>query len=230
MLRNLFSTIDYKWAYYDPSVDAAISRQKYISLFWHEHILSPLFLRRNCGATILTSQHNDAEFVVSIARYFGMNAVRGSTARGGVAAIRQITSLKQHDVIAITPDGPRGPRRTMSAGAIYLASKLQLPIVLYGFGYNKALRFNSWDKFVLPYPFSRGRVITSPPLMVPANINKPTLEYYRTRFEKLLTQLTDEAESWAISNDNILGESFVNIGPKCSMTYYGAAKKAVIAE
>ncbi|MDR2762209.1 MAG: lysophospholipid acyltransferase family protein [Planctomycetaceae bacterium] len=226
LLRNLISTIDYKWAYYDPVVDASVERRKYICLFWHEHILSPLFLRRNCGATMLISRHLDAELVVSIARYFGMDAVRGSTTHGGVSAIRQMMSLKDRDVIAITPDGPQGPRRTMSSGAIYLASKLQLPIVLYGFGYDNAWRFNSWDKFVLPRPFSRGRVITSPPIMVPPRLDKITLEYYRKRFETILTQLTDEAESWATSNDQILGESFVNIGPKCSITYYGVAKKA----
>jgi lysophospholipid acyltransferase (LPLAT)-like uncharacterized protein len=226
ILRNLVGTIDYKWAYYDPVVDASVSRRKYICLFWHEHILSPLFLRRNCGATMLLSQHLDAELVISVARYFGMDAVRGSSTRGGVAAIRQMTSLKKHDVIAITPDGPRGPYRTMSAGAIYLASKLQLPIVLYGFGYDKVWRFRSWDKFVLPCPFSRGRVITSPPFMVPAKLDKISLEHYRNKFETMLTQLTDEAESWAIANDTISNESFVNVGPKCSITYYGAAKKA----
>jgi lysophospholipid acyltransferase (LPLAT)-like uncharacterized protein len=230
VVRNLIGTIDYKWAYYDPIVDASVVRRKYICLFWHEHILSPLFLRRNCGATMLLSQHIDAEVVISIARYFGMDAVRGSSTRGGASAIKQMMSLKKHDVIAITPDGPNGPYRTMSAGAIYLASKLQLPIVLYGFGYDNAWRFRSWDKFVLPCPFSRGRVITSPPFMVPSNLNKVSLEYYRNRFETMLTQLTDEAESWATSNDTILGESFVNIGPKCSITYYGVAKKAAVEE
>ncbi|MDR2171911.1 MAG: lysophospholipid acyltransferase family protein [Planctomycetaceae bacterium] len=228
LLRNLISTIDYKWAYYDPVVDSTVSRRKYICLFWHEHILSPLFLRRHCGATMLISRHLDAEVVISIGRYFGMDAVRGSTDHGGVAAIREMTALKEHDVIAITPDGPQGPYRTMSAGAIYLASKLQIPVVLYGFGYDNAWRFSSWDRFVLPRPFSRGRVITSPPLMVPANLNKIELEYYRCKFEKMLTKLTDEAEAWATSNDTIAGESFVNVGPKCSITYYGVAKQAII--
>ncbi|MDR0390417.1 MAG: lysophospholipid acyltransferase family protein [Planctomycetaceae bacterium] len=230
ILRNLIGTIDYKWAYYDPVVDASVSRRKYICLFWHEHILSPLFLRRNCGATMLLSQHIDGDVVINIARYFGMDAVRGSSSHGGVAAIRQMMALKKHDVIAITPDGPRGPYRTMSSGAIYLASKLQLPIVLYGFGYDNAWRFRSWDKFVLPRPFSRGRVITSPPFMLPKNLDKVQLEYYRQRFESMLTQLTDEAESWATSNDTILGESFVNMGPKCSVTYYGVARRAITAE
>ncbi|MDR1480779.1 MAG: lysophospholipid acyltransferase family protein [Planctomycetaceae bacterium] len=230
LLRNLVATIDYKWAYYDPVVDASVARRKYICLFWHEHILSPLFLRRNCGATMLLSQHVDAEIVMSIARSFGVNAVRGSTLHGGVSAVRQMMALKEHDVIAITPDGPQGPCRKMSAGAIYLASKLQLPVVLYGFGYDNAWRFRSWDKFVLPCPFSRGRVITSPPLNVPANLNKISMEYYRNKFENILTQLTDEAESWATSNDIIQGESFVNTGPKCSVMYYGVAQKAAIAE
>ncbi|MDR1053328.1 MAG: lysophospholipid acyltransferase family protein [Planctomycetaceae bacterium] len=230
LLRNLIATVDYKWAYYDPVVDASVARRKYICLFWHEHILSPLFLRPNCGATMLLSQHGDAEIVMSIARQFGLDAVRGSTMHGGVSAVRQMMALKKHDVLAITPDGPQGPYRKMSAGAIYLASKLQLPIVLYGFGYNNAWRFRSWDRFVLPRPFSRGRVITSPPLMVPADLNKISLEYYRKQFENILTQLTDEAESWAKSNDTISGESCVNIGPKCSVMYYGVAKKATVTE
>ncbi|MDR1922726.1 MAG: lysophospholipid acyltransferase family protein [Planctomycetaceae bacterium] len=228
LLRNWIGTIDYKWAYYDPVVDASVARRGYISLFWHEHILSPLFLRRHCGATMLLSQHGDADFVTNIARYFGFNSVRGSSTHGGVSAIRQMLSLKNHDVFAITPDGPQGPRRTMSAGAIFLASKLRLPIVLYGFGYENAWRFRSWDRFVLPRPFSRGRVITSPLMWVPDKLSRDDLEYYRAKFEKLLTQLTDEAEEWANENDSIAGESFVNTGPKNSITYYGVAKQAEI--
>lgn len=221
-------TVDFKWAYYDPEIDPAREDQHFILLFWHEHILCPIFIRRHSDVTMLISPHEDAEIVGQIARLVGMQCVRGSSFDDGPKAVKQLLTLKEHKILAFTPDGPRGPRRRLAPGAIFMASRLQMPIVLLGVGYDRPWRANSWDRFAIPRPFSRGRIITSPFLQVPKRLGKDDREYFRLKMEKLLNDLTSLAENWAVSGDSILGESIVDMGPKCSLMYTGNHHYAVV--
>ncbi len=225
LIRNWMGTVDFKAAYYDSSFDPAFKEpdRNFVVMFWHEHILGPLYLRRNTGITMLLSQHDDTRIVAEVGKLFGFGFVRGSSYRGGAAAMRSMRERAKDPAttaFAIVPDGPRGPYRKMSPGAIYLASKLGWPIILVAFGYDRPWRMNSWDRFVIPRPFSRGRGILSAPLTIPENLDKETLEHYRSRIEILLTTLTDEAEHWAISGEPCLEETKVLPGPKNSMIYY----------
>ena len=131
-------------------------------LFWHEYILIPLYLRGHCNLSMLLSRHRDAEILSHIAYHLGYDFVRGSTNRGGVAALRELLAKSRQMHLTITPDGPRGPRRRMAPGPIYLASKLGMPLVLMGYGSDRPWRLRSWDRFAVPRPFSaRG---PSPPV------------------------------------------------------------------
>ena len=228
--RSLIGTVDFKWAFYDPRIDAYVAKRKYILMFWHEYLLGPLFFRRHCPVTMLTSQHGDADLVSQSAQFLGMKCIRGSSSHGGVSALRQFVRLPDHDILAFASDGPQGPRRYLAPGAIFLASKLQLPIVLLGIGYDRPWRMSSWDHFAIPKPFSRGRFISSPMLPIPSRLSRFDLEHYRQKIETLLTQLTEEAEAWAASGEPMAGESIVCMGPKSSLMYYGYSKKAVVAE
>jgi len=228
--RLLMGTIDFKWAFYDPEIDPYIGKRQYVLMFWHEHILAPLFLRRHNAVTMLLSQHVDAEFVSQAAQFLGMDCIRGSSSHGGVGALKQFMQLKDHGALVFTPDGPQGPYRQLAPGAIFLASKLQLPIVLFGIGYDRPWRMSSWDRFAVPRPFSRGRIISSPMFSIPKRLSRDDLEHYRQKFETLLTQLTDQAESWAVSGEPIAGESIVCTGPKSSLMYYGYSKKIVLTD
>jgi len=228
--RSLIGTIDFKWAFYDPEIDSNVAKRKYILMFWHEHILCPLFFRRHSPVTMLLSQHGDAELVSQAAQFVGMKCIRGSSSHGSITALKQFVQLKDQDILAFTPDGPQGPYRHMEKGAIWLASQLQLPIVLLGVGYDRFWRMSSWDRFVVPKPFSRGRIISSPMLPIPKRLSRDDLEHYRQKLETLMTQLTDEAEAWAISGEPLAGESIVCMGPKSSLMYYGYSKKAVLAD
>jgi len=226
--RSLIGTIDFKWAFYDPRIDANVAKRKYILMFWHEHILCPLFFRRHSPVTMLLSEHGDAELVSQAAQFVGMKCIRGSTTHGSIAALKKFMQLKDQDILAFTPDGPQGPYRKLAPGAIFLASKLQLPIVLLGVGYDRFWRMSGWDRFVVPHPFSRGRIISSPMFSIPQRLTRDSLEHYRQKMETLLTQLTDEAEDWAVSGEPLAGESIVCMGPKSSLMYYGYSKKAVL--
>ena len=106
---------------------------------------------------MLLSRHRDAEILSHVAYHFGFDFVRGSTNRGGAAALRELLAKSRQMHLTITPDGPRGPRRRMAPGPIYLASKLGLPLVLMGYGYDRPWRLRSWDRFAIPRPCSRAR-------------------------------------------------------------------------
>jgi len=225
--RLLIGSMDFKWAFYDPEIDASIGKRQYILMFWHEYLLAPLFFRRHCPVTMLTGQHGDADLVNQAAQFLGMKCIRTNN-RGGAAALKQFVQLPDHDILAFASDGPLGPRRHLAPGAVFLASKLQLPVVLLGIGYDRPWRTSSWDHFAVPRPFSRGRLITSPMLPIPKRLSRFGLEHYRQKLETLLTQLTGEAETWAASGEPLAGESMVCMGPKSSLMYYGYSKKAVL--
>jgi lysophospholipid acyltransferase (LPLAT)-like uncharacterized protein len=208
-VRNWMSTLDYKAAYYDRSIDPVFPECKgqKIYIFWHEYILFPLYLRGHCNMTMLLSRHRDAEILSYAAYHMGFDFVRGSTNRGGVAAIRELLDKSRRMNLTITPDGPRGPRRKMAPGSIYLASKLGLPLVVMGYGYDRPWRVKkAWDHFAIPRPFSRARAILSGEIFVPANLDRDRIDYYRQKIEQLMNRLTTEAETWAESGTRRIGQ------------------------
>ena len=208
-VRNWMSTLDYKAAYYDRSIDPVFPECKgqKIYIFWHEYILFPFYLRGHCNMTMLLSRHRDAEILSYAAYHLGFDFVRGSTNRGGVAAIRKLLDKSRRMNLTITPDGPRGPRRKMAPGSIYLASKLGLPLVVMGYGYDRPWRVKkAWDHFAIPRPFSRARAILSGEIFVPANLDRDRIDYYRQKIEQLMNRLTTEAETWAESGTRRIGQ------------------------
>jgi lysophospholipid acyltransferase (LPLAT)-like uncharacterized protein len=208
-IRWWMGTLDYKAAYYDRTIDPiepdCLGQKIYI--FWHEYILLPIFMRGHCNLSMLLSRHRDAEALSHVAHHLGFDFVRGSTNRGGVAALRQLLRKSRAMNLTITPDGPRGPRRRLAPGSIYLASKLGLPLVAVGYGYDRPWRVRSaWDHFAVPRPFSRARTVPSPAIYVPPNLDRDGLEYFRQKTEQLLDRLTEEAEVWAESGHRRTGE------------------------
>jgi lysophospholipid acyltransferase (LPLAT)-like uncharacterized protein len=212
-IRAWMSTLDYRAAFYDRSVDPIRGEGgQRIYIFWHENILLPLYLRGNCNLAMLLSQHPDAEVLAHIAHHMGFDCVRGSTYHGGAKALMELQERSRDQHLTITPDGPRGPRRQLAQGPIYLASRLQLPLVVMGFGYDRPWRANSWDRFAMPRPFSRGRAILGPPLMLPRDLDRDGIESCRVRAERLLNDLTCEAEAWATAGTKKAGEVVIRPG------------------
>lgn len=207
-VRLWMDTLDYKAALYDPSIDPALPecRGQKIYIFWHEYILFPLVLRGHCNLAMLLSRHRDADVLSRVAYHFGFQFVRGSTRRGGVAAIRQLLRKSRKMHLAITPDGPRGPRRRLAPGAVYLASKLGLPLVAMGFGFDRPWRARSWDRFAIPRPYSRARSVVAPEIHLPPDLDRDGIEHYRHEVERMLNRMTDEAEAWAAAGTRKVGQ------------------------
>ena len=232
LVCSLSSTLDYKAAYYDPAIDPAYENdgKRRIYIFWHEYVQFFVGLRRHCRLAMLLSKHSDADILEELANLLGFGAVRGSTNRGGVQALREMMRKEQNERyhLTITPDGPRGPRRVLAPGCVYLASKLQIPLVAMGVGYDRPLRLKSWDRFAIPRPFSRARCIPSSDVYIPPDLDKEGIEYFRRKVETLLNSLSEEAESWARSGVSYENESVVLPGPKYSCVYFSKPKQASV--
>jgi lysophospholipid acyltransferase (LPLAT)-like uncharacterized protein len=200
-------TIDCRATYFDPTAAPYHPRTgRNMYLGWHEYMLLPGLVYGTRRIAALTSAHSDGDIITGALRHLGFDTVRGSTNRGGVAALLRMLRRARHH-LTVTPDGPRGPRRTMSVGAVFLASRLGMPVVCIGYGFDRPWRAASWDRFAVPRPFSRARAIAGPRLHVPPDADRDTLEAYRAYFERLLNWLTEEAERWAADGRRRAGQT-----------------------
>lgn len=171
------------------------SREPCIYAFWHESLLAPLKITTK--ARVLVSQSNDGNFSAAVCEHLKIGVVRGSSRRGGAKALLELLRGPQQGHLAITPDGPLGPRRDLKAGIVFLASQSGMAIVPLGIGFTRARRLGSWDRFALPWPFSTVVGVVGEPIVVPPDIDNPTLESYRRRVEDSLRLMTEIAEHWA---------------------------------
>jgi lysophospholipid acyltransferase (LPLAT)-like uncharacterized protein len=175
-------------------------RGRFIYAFWHEYLLIPARFYVLPDLHVLISEHADGEMIAEACRRIGFGLVRGSTTRGGARALLQIArsvqSGKAHH-LAVTPDGPRGPRRTVHPGLVYMAGLTGLPIVPVGFAYRGAWRMNSWDRFAVPYPFTTATCVMGGPIAVPGRLGKEKLESYRRRVEDAMLAMGEAAERMA---------------------------------
>lgn len=133
-----------------------------IFCFWHSQIFPLIYTHRNKGIAVLVSRHRDGEMISRILKTFKFNLARGSFRRKGEIGFLTLRKfLKKGLCVAITPDGPRGPRWVFKEGAIILSKETNKKIVFVGTGYSRYIEFNTWDKFKLPLPFSKVSIFAS---------------------------------------------------------------------
>lgn len=199
LVRGWIGTLRHEYHPVGPNVDPRRPEiaGRYLYAFWHENLLLPAYTYGRPDIHILISQHADGELIAETCRHLHFSVVRGSTTRGGVEALRQMVRLGSDAHLAITPDGPRGPRRQVQVGAVYLAARTGLPIVPIGIGYARAWRMSSWDRFAVPKPFTFGTVVTTPPIFVPPESDRDALERQRLHMEQNLNHASELAERWA---------------------------------
>ena len=166
-----------------------------IACFWHGRLLAMPFAYKGDRLKVLISRHLDGEFIARVIGYFGLGTVRGSHRKGGISSIREmIAELSEGTNIAITPDGPKGPRHKVKDGIIELARISRKPIVPVTYGASKKKLFNSWDRFLFPYPFSKILYVWGDPIYVPRNTKGDGLERERLKLERELIALTEAAD------------------------------------
>ena len=166
--------------------------QEYIFCCWHNRLfLGPHLLPRNRIINALQSSHSDG-MVTSIAfKHLGMNVILGSSKKGGMQAFRKMVKCIQlGESVAITPDGPKGPKEKVKEGIVKLAQMTDTPIIPLVWATNKFKLVNSWDSFVIPYPFSKGIYSFGKPIKVKKKISEKEFGKVRQELENEIKRLT----------------------------------------
>lgn len=163
-----------------------------IIAFWHNRTaLMAYFCERYCKERIVLafiSRSRDGQFIADVAARFGIKAVRGSSSRHGTSAmLAAIRAAGDRRVdLAITPDGPRGPRYQIQPGLVRLAQATRRPIVAVTYQLKWKRLLDSWDRFHVPIPFSACRFITGEPIFVPENASDAELAAINARISEAL--------------------------------------------
>jgi lysophospholipid acyltransferase (LPLAT)-like uncharacterized protein len=166
-----------------------------IGAFWHQRLLMMPFLPHKGKVGMMISQHRDGEFIARAVKLFGIDSVRGSTTRGGLGAMRgMVRFFKTGANLAITPDGPQGPKHIVQMGLIELARLTSAPIIPLAYSASCKKVFNSWDHFILPLPFCRVAYMWGEPIFVPRHLSKEELEEKRLFVQDRLRRITEEAD------------------------------------
>ena len=168
----------------------------YIAALWHNRLLLISFVLKKFfperpGAGLISASR-DGEMIADVTRRFGFDVVRGSSSRMGASALRELGDVlaSGRDVL-ITPDGPRGPAYQLGPGIIFLAQKTGAPVVPVNMEYSSCWRVKSWDRFVIPKPFSKVRVIIGPPQQIGSTSSDEEFESERLRLQNAMMSLVE---------------------------------------
>lgn len=191
-LRLAAATSRYRFAGRERLAAARARGGPILSCFWHNRLLGPVIPHRDERAGVVISQSRDGELVSRLVEGFGYVGLRGSTSRGGSGALRAVLAhLRQGLDIAVTPDGPKGPRYRVQQGIAYLAARTGLPVVPVGVGMSRKAVFSSWDRFQVPLPFGTIQLVYGEPLVFG---REDELEGVAEAIRSALSSMTDEAD------------------------------------
>jgi len=167
-----------------------------VFVLWHGRLLPCSFYHRNRGLATLISQHRDGDHIAGVVeRWWGFSPIRGSSSRGGTSALREIVrTLRSGKSVAITPDGPRGPRQKIKPGPLIAAQLAGVPVVPVSAGTQSAWWITGWDRFLIPRPFSRIRLIYGEPVTIPREADEKEIERLAAHLEERLNFLTELAD------------------------------------
>jgi lysophospholipid acyltransferase (LPLAT)-like uncharacterized protein len=170
-------------------------QRRYLYSIWHDQLLMTIFCGRPQQMAGLVSAHQDGSYLAHAMNLVNIRAVRGSTNRGGDRALREMLDAVADWHVAITPDGPRGPRRVAKPGIIFLASRTGRAIIPAAHVCRRSWRIpGSWTDMLLPKPFTRVLAIGGPPFHVPPDADRGTLNHYA----QLLTAEMERLEGVAL--------------------------------
>ena len=156
-------------------------------------MLPLVYTHRRRAIGVLVSRHRDGEWIARIIERLGFLTARGSSTRGGEEGMRDLLDLaERRHLLAITPDGPRGPKERVKSGLVYLASRTGFPVVPVATAGSRAWVLSSWDHFRVPWPFARVIVAYGDPLTVPRDLSGAAVEAWRLKLERAIAALTEE--------------------------------------
>ncbi len=171
-------------------------KEQVILAFWHGRILLMRFPYRGEKACVMNSMHRDGEIITRVLKRFGVSAVRGSSTRGWMGGLKgMIAAYRQGYDLLVVPDGPRGPRYQVKSGVLQLARVTGAPIFPVTYGAKWKITVKSWDRLLIPLPFSRITYVAGQPIQVPADASPEMMEMKRQELEHTLTTITAIADA-----------------------------------
>jgi lysophospholipid acyltransferase (LPLAT)-like uncharacterized protein len=163
-------------------------------IFLHGNIIPAAVSHFDRGHSVIISTHRDGEIIGQIAQRLGYRTIRGSSTRGGAAAIRAIIRAGREHAVAVTPDGPRGPIGKVEPTLVGLAARMEWRIHPLGFAVSRAWRAKSWDRFVVPKPFARIVCVPGTPISVPAGLDREQSKSLAQVVARSLAEAEEAAE------------------------------------
>ena len=174
------------------------SGRRAIFTFWHAGIFPATWYWRKRGIVVMTSLNYDGEIIAHCIRRHGYGAARGSSSRAGFRAMVEMASDLRHGCdVAFTIDGPRGPRFVAKQGPIILARKTGAAVFCFHISLKRKIQLNSWDRFQIPLPFTRARMLAAPPIWVPEDAGVEDVRRYHRQMQQTLDRLRTDGEAWA---------------------------------
>lgn len=165
-----------------------------VAVVWHNRLLffpsmCPRKARRKTVAVISASR--DGQYIADLIGQFGIKSVRGSSSRNAVKVLHDaFKTLKNGNFIAMTPDGPRGPKYHLNKGAVQLASRMEIPIVPMAVNFSSYWELKSWDRFQIPKPWAKITLVVGDEIMIPTDLSKEEFEVQRQKVEDALNAIT----------------------------------------
>lgn len=171
---------------------------RYILAFWHSRFVMMPYAYPGDRITVMSSTSRDSELLARVLVRFGLDLSKGSSTRGGASALRDVVrKVRGGYDVGFTPDGPKGPRRRAKPGVVSAARLTGLPIIPVAFSCSRGRRLGSWDRTLLPIPFSKGLFLYGRPVVVPREADSREEERLRGLLEAELDRVTDEADRLA---------------------------------
>ncbi|MEA3333224.1 MAG: lysophospholipid acyltransferase family protein [Pseudomonadota bacterium] len=179
--------------------ELAAGGQGCVYVTWHQRLLNLFFLRSRRSVTIMISRSKDGELASGAVHRLGFGTVRGSSSRGGATAMFQLIEAMRNQpstCAGMLGDGPKGPARKLKPGTLKIAQATGVPILPFAYSAKRHKLFASWDRFMLPFPFSPLVVIFGEPIMVPEAASNEELEELRLKVENSLNEITQRCDLW----------------------------------
>jgi len=181
----------------------ALDTRPLVLSFWHDCIFPATYVWRNLQIRVMSSDSFDGEWTGRIIRKFGFVKVRGSSSRGAVRALLGMRrEIEQGWAVAFTIDGPRGPRYVAKPGPVLLARATGAPMVAFHIAVGNAWMLNTWDRCMIPKPFSQVLMRVSRRIVVPAHADDSQRERFHAELQAALDRVRDFAESnvWRVGS------------------------------
>ncbi len=180
----------------EEGAEKTLDERPLITSFWHACIIPATYLFRNCGIRVMSSNSYDGEYMGRIIHKYGFVAVKGSSSRNAVRALLGLRrALQEGWAVAFSIDGPRGPRHKVKPGPVALARSSGVPMSMFHIAVESAWVLNTWDRLIIPKPFSRVLLRLGKLIPVPPDASDEDLERYQQELQDSLDRVCEFSEA-----------------------------------